>query len=480
MAAISIAILLDFLHAFARIHPFDPGASYGFPMEMDMKIATRARSIVIATALFATALAAGPAATAQEKYTPTPANLETRTWFQDARFGMFIHWGVYSVLGDGEWIMETRPIHRTDYAKVPAFFNPIKFDPAAWVALAKAAGMKYITITSKHHDGFAMFDSRLTDWNVVARTPYGKDVIGMLAAECHKQGIKLFFYHSQLDWHSPDYFPRGRTGHRTGRPDSGNWDAYLNFMDGQLRELLTNYGEIGGIWFDGMWDKPDADWHLTRTYALIHQLQPQAMVGSNHHKNPFPGEDFQMFEKDLPGQHTTGFNPEQSVSALPLETAETMNNSWGFNLTDEHYKSTADLIRYLVRAAGSNANFLLNVGPMPSGEIQPEFVQHLTEMGRWMKQYGDSVYGTRGGPVAAGPWGVTTQRGSTVYVHVLDWNGPVLALPAMPRPVRSARLLRDGSSVEFTAVNGGLLLKLLEPQPEEVDRVIVLELQAPK
>jgi alpha-L-fucosidase len=157
-----------------------------------------------------------------------------------------------------------------------------------------------------------------------------------------------------------------------------------------------------------------------------------------------------------------------------------MNNSWGFNLTDEHFKSTADLIRYLVRAAGSNANFLLNVGPMPSGEIQPEFVQRLTEVGQWTKHYGDSIYGTRGGPVAAGPWGVTTQRGSTVYVHVLDWNGPVLGLTAMPRPVRSARLLRDGSSVEFSAVKGGLVLKLPETQPEDVDRVIVLELEAAK
>src|SRR6266481_3290237 len=391
MAAISIAILLDFRRAFARIHPFDPGASYGFPMEMDMKNVTLARSTGIVTALFATALAAGPAATAQEKYTPTPANLEARAWFQDAKFGMFIHWGGYSVLGDGEWIMETRPINRTDYAKLPEFFNPIKFDPAAWVALAKAAGMKYITITSKHHDGFAMFDSKLSDWNVVARTPYGKDVIAMLAAECHKQGIKLFLYHSQLDWHSTDYFPRGRTGH-----------------------------------------------------------------------------------------HTTGFNPEQSVSVLPLETAETMNNSWGFNLMDENFKSTGDLIRYLVRAAGSNANFLLNVGPMPNGEIQLEFVQRLTEVGRWTKQYGDSIYGTRGGPVAAGPWGVTTQRGSTIYVHVLDWNQPVLALAGLPRPVHSARLLRDGSSAEFSAVKGGLVLKLPEPQPDEVDRVIVLELEATK
>src|SRR5215471_18603878 len=302
----------------------------------------------------------GLPAGAQEAYTPTPENLKARTWFQDAKFGLFIHWGVYSVLGDGEWIMETRPINRTDYSKLPNFFNPTKFDPAAWVALAKAAGMKYITITSKHHDGFAMFNSKLTDWNVVARTPYGKDIIGMLAAECHKQGIKLFVYHSQLDWHAEDYFPRGRTGHRTGRPESGNWDAYLHFMDGQLRELLTNYGEIGGVWFDGMWDKPDTDWHLSRTYSMIHQLQPGALIVSNHHKLPFPGEDYQTFEKDLPGANTTGWGGAP-ISQLPLETNDTMypSGSWGFKLRDLEPKSLNDLIPYLVRAAGNNANFLL-------------------------------------------------------------------------------------------------------------------------
>lgn len=213
---------------------------------------------------------------------------------------------------------------------------------------------------------------------------------------------------------------------------------------------------------------------------MIHQLQTAALVGSNHHKTPFSGEDFQMFEKDLPGGHTTGFNQEQGVSALPLETCETMNNAWGFNITDDHYKSTAQLIRYLVRAAGMNANFLLNVGPMPNGEIQPEFIQRLTELGKWTKQYGESIYGTRGGPVAAGPWGVTTQRGSTVYVHVMDWNQPVLALGGIPRAVRSAKLLRDGSSVEFSAVKGGLVLKLPEAQAEEVDRVIALELEPAK
>ena len=445
-----------------------------------MRVRFRLLSVgMVVAVLFASFGGAGRTA-AQDTYSPSPENLKAREWFQDAKFGMFIHWGVYSVLGDGEWVMETRPINGADYAKLPHFFNPTKFDPAAWVALAKAAGMKYITITSKHHDGFAMFNSKLTDWNVVADTPYGKDVIGMLAAECHKQGIKLFVYYSQLDWHSTDYFPRGSTGHRTGRPDSGNWDAYLNFMDGQLRELLINYGEIGGVWFDGMWDKPNADWRLARTYALIHQLQPAALVGSNHHRSPFPGEDFQMFEKDLPGGHTTGFNAGQNVSALPLETCETMNDSWGFRITDDHYKSTADLIRYLVRAAGRNANFLLNVGPMPNGEIQPEFLQRLTEIGKWTKQYGDSIYGTRGGPVAARPWGVTTQRGAMVYLHVLDWNQPVLALAGIPRPVRSAKLMRDGSNVEFSRISGGIVLKLPEAQADEVDRIVVLELEDSK
>ncbi len=413
---------------------------------------------------------------AQEDYQPSPENLAARRWFQDAKFGLFIHWGAYSVLGSGEWVMENRRIPASDYEKLPAEFNPLRFDPAAWVALAKAAGMKYITITSKHHDGFAMFGSKTSDWNIVARTPYGKDVLQMLAEECRKQGIKLFFYHSQLDWHHPDYFPRGRTGIAAGRPGSGNWFSYLDYMDAQLRELLTNYGEIGGIWFDGMWDKPDADWRLAKTYSLIHQLQPQALIGSNHHRAPFPGEDFQMFEKDLPGQHTTGFNEGQEASTLPLETCETINDSWGFNIADHHYKSTQELLRYLVRAAGNNANFLLNVGPMADGTIQPEFVQRLREMGAWLAKYGESVYGTRGGPIPPALWGVTTQRENKVYVHVLDWNSPALALPALARRVRAARLLRDSSPVEFAENSFGLLLKIPPPQTGEFDRIIVLEL----
>ena len=253
------------------------------------------------------------AAAAAQTYKPAETNLKARQWFQDSKFGLFIHWGVYSVLGDGEWVLNNRKMPLSEYEKLPAQFNPAEFDAAEWVSLAKAAGMKYITITSKHHDGFAMWQTKQNQWNIVDSTPYKKDPLKMLAEECRKQGIKLFFYHSHLDWRHPDYYPRGRTGHNTGRPESGDFNRYLDFMDGQLRELLTNYGEIGGVWFDGWWDKPTADWRLQKTYNLIHDLQPAALIGNNHHRKPFDGEDFQMFEKDLPGQNTAGFNAESQI-----------------------------------------------------------------------------------------------------------------------------------------------------------------------
>jgi alpha-L-fucosidase len=420
-----------------------------------------------------------PVRAAQTGYTPTPENLAAREWFQDARFGLFVHWGVYSVLGDGEWVMNNKKIPIADYEKLPALFNPTEFDAAEWVALAKAAGMKYITITSKHHDGFAMFDSKVSDYTIVARTPYKKDVLKALAEECRRQGLKLFFYHSQLDWHHPDYYPRGRTGQDAGRPDKGNWPRYLDYMNAQLRELLTNYGDIAGIWFDGWWDRPDADWQLDRTYALIHQLQPAALIGANHHRRPNPGEDFQMFEKDLPGGRTAEFNKDSEIGELPLETCETMNGAWGFNITDRRYKSTRDLVRYLVRAAGSNANFLLNVGPMPNGKIQPEFVTRLREVGAWMQKNGESIYGTRGGPIAPHPWGATTRKGDRVYVHVLDSPDTSLLLPPLPSAVRSARLLSGGRPVDFKTGEFGVVLTLPRDAVDPIDTIVVLEL-APK
>ena len=411
----------------------------------------------------------------------TPENLQARREFQDAKFGMFIHWGVYSVLGNGEWVFHNRKLTLDEYEKLPAFFDPEKFDAKAWVGLAKAAGMKYITITSRHHDGFAMFDSKVSDWNIVQRTPYKKDPLKMLAAEAHAQGIKLFFYYSQLDWHHPDYYPRGQTAHdngtwENGRPDHGNWNSYLDdYMDGQLRELLTNYGPIGGIWFDGMWDKPDADWHLDKTYALIHQLQPAALIIPNHHQAPRPGEDGQTFEKDLPGSNSAGFNTDFVSEKLPLESSNTLNGAWGFNIGDHNYKSVARVEEMLVRSAGNNANLLLNVGPMPNGEIQPEFVTRLRAVGEWIARTGDSIYGTRGGPIAPADWGVTTQKGDRVFVHVLHWNAPLLALPTMPGKIRSAQTM-GGTAVEFTESKDGVVLKLAPPKKDEVDRIVVLTL----
>jgi alpha-L-fucosidase len=414
----------------------------------------------------------------QEKYKPSAENLKNREWFENAKFGLFIHWGVYSVMADGEWVMNNRQIPVANYEKLPQFFNPQQFDAAEWVKIAKEAGMKYITITSKHHDGFAMWDSQVSDYNIVKKTPYGKDVLKMLADECRKEGIKLFFYHSQLDWHHPDYFPRGNTGNNyTGRPEKGNWFSYLDYMDSQLKELLTNYGELGGIWFDGMWDKKDADWRLQKTYSLIHQLQPGALVGSNHHVTPYDGEDFQMFEKDLPGHNTTGFAPEQTIGSLPKETCETINNSWGFNLKDNSHKSKKDLIQYLVKAAGYGANFLLNVGPMPNGKLQTEHVTRLKEMGEWLTKNGETIYNTKGGPLTARDWGVTTQRGNTVYVHVLKWMDESITLPAWGKNVKSAVLYSDKTQLKFQQNDFGITLKIPKARFDEIDTIIELQLK---
>ena len=439
----------------------------------------RLHFVAVAAAVLAM-LAMDGSAQGQAKYEPAPENLAARQWFQDARFGLFVHWGVYSLLADGEWVMNQRKIPAKDYEKIPASFNPIAFDPAEWVSLVKAAGMKYITITSKHHDGFAMFDSKVTDWDIVDRTPYKKDVLKMLADECHRQGIKLFFYHSQLDWHHPDYFPRGRTGQDAGRPESGDFNKYIDFMNAQLTELLTNYGDVAGIWFDGWWDRPDAKWRLDETYTLIHRLKPAALIGSNHHRRPFPGEDFQMFEKDLPGHNTAGFNEQSEIGTLPLEYCDTISGAWGFNINDRGYKDTKTLVHMLARAAGYNSNLLLNVGPMPDGRIQPEFVERLREVGGWLSLHGESIYGTRGGPISPRTWGVTTRRDNVVYVHVLDWPDEAILVPPLGAAVKSAKLLKTGAAVAARNLPEGVLIPLPKTAPDPYDTVIALELEGGK
>ena len=445
-----------------------------FPMRThsSQQLSRLSRCAVIACAAIVLPLAL----TGQSSHQPSPENLKSREWFEQARFGMFIHWGIYSLLGDGEWVMQEHHLTGPQYEQLAAQFYPTKFNAAEWVALAKQAGMRYIVVTSRHHDGFSMFATKQNKYNVVDATPYGKDVIRQLADECHRQGIKLFVYYSQLDWHHPDYYPLGGTGHWEGRPTSGRWPRYLDFMNAQLTELFSNYGELGGVWFDGMWDKPDADWQIDRTYTMIHQLQPGALIVSNHHKLPFPGEDYQTFEKDLPGDNTTGWGGAP-IGQLPLETNDTMyrGGSWGFNLRDTDPKSLHDLVQYMVRAAGNNANFLLNVGPQPNGEIQSAFANRLREMGAWLKIYGESIYGTYGGPVKPGGWGVTTQHGNTIYVHVLDPSLNVLALPGIAKPVRDAHLMNGGAKVSLGVSGGSVVLQLPKRAPGEIDQVIVLE-----
>ena len=415
-----------------------------------------------------------PIAIQAQTYQPTPENLAARGWFQDAKFGLFVHWGVYSTLADGEWVMNVRKIDKASYQQLPAFFNPIGFDANAWVTMAKAAGMRYITITSKHHDGFAMFDSKQTDWDIVDRTPYKQDPLKMLADACRQQDIKLFFYYSQLDWYQENYYPLGGTGQTAGRPAKGDFNRYLDFMDAQLTELLTNYGTIAGIWFDGMWDKKEADWRLEQTYALIHRLQPQCLVGSNHHQAPRNGEDFQMFEKDLPGKNTTGFSGESVIGKLPLETCETMNGSWGFNLQDKNFKSAKSLVQYLVKAAGNNANFLLNVGPMPNGKIQPEFQDTLKVVGQWLSKYGETIYGTRGGPVAAKSWGVSTQKGKRVFLHVLQAEDSHLLLSGYTTKISSVTVFGTAAKLQFKQDAFGTVIQLPEKM-DAIDTVLVME-----
>ena len=412
-----------------------------------------------------------------QSYTPTEENLKSRQEFRDARFGIFLHWGLYAMLATGEWTMTNHNLNYKEYAKLAGGFYPSKFNAAEWVAAIKASGAKYICFTSRHHEGFSMFDTKYSDYNVVDATPFGRDVLKELADECHKQGIRLHLYYSHIDWYREDC-PWGRTGRGTGRPNpKGDWASYYRFMNNQLTELLTNYGPIGAIWFDGWWDQdqnPGFDWQLPGQYELIHKLQPACLVGNNHHQVPFEGEDIQIFERDLPGENKAGLSG-QDISSLPLETCETMNGMWGYKITDQNYKSTKTLIHYLVKAAGKDANLLMNIGPQPDGCLPEVALERLKEIGEWMKTYGETIYGTRGGCVAPHPWGVTTQKGDRLFVHILDLQDKALFLPLEDRKVKRAMDFASRQAVKFKRVDGGVVLQFAEA-PTEVDKVVELQL----
>jgi alpha-L-fucosidase len=420
-----------------------------------------------------------------QTYIPTTANLEARQQFENAKFGLFIHWGVFSILGDAEWVMQNENIKVKDYTRLMHFFNPTEFNAHDWVAMAKNAGMEYITLITRHHDGFSMWDTKYSDFNIM-NTPYHKDVVKMIVDECHKQDMKIFLYYSLLDWRRDDYsYWTGRTGQGTGRTAHGNWDDYIKFMENQLTELLTNYGKIDGIWFDGYWDQtapegaqdrtPRIDWHLPEIYALIHKLQPACLIGNNHHLSPLPGEDFQMFEKDLPGQNKSGLSFQKPSDQLPLETCETMNNSWGFNIKDDHYKSVNTLIHYLVNAAGRNANFLLNVGPQPNGIIQEQFRDTLQQIGKWMDKFGESIYGTRGNIIPPQDWGVVTSKENKIFVHVLKDSIQPIVITGIKNKIKNCRLMSTGEQVKYDQNKNEVTIRLDGLALVEPDTIIEIE-----
>lgn len=394
-----------------------------------------------------------------QSYIPTEECLKARQEFNEERFGIFIHWGIYSMLADGEWVQNRKNINYQEYALLANAFYPSKFNADEWAELFREAGARYVTFTSRHHDGFSMFKTATSDYNIVDGTPFKRDVVKELADALAKQDIKLHFYYSHLDWQRLDYWPLGREGHGVGRPEGkdGDWDKYLAFMRTQLTELLTNYGPIGAIWFDGYWDKKDQYsyeelykvWDMQQEYDLIHKLQPSCLVANNHHVAPYPGEDIQPFERDVPGENTSGYLTGTKVSSLPLETCQTINKDWGYKIVGSPYKTIKELITILARTASKGANLLLNVGPRPDGTIPDESARLLRKMGAWLKVNGESIYGTVAGCVPEENWGVSTQKDNALYLHILKGTDSI-SIPINDNKLVSVIRLADGTPVKFT------------------------------
>jgi alpha-L-fucosidase len=421
----------------------------------------------------------------QKDYVPSKENLENREWFRDAHFGMFIHWGVSSVLGkEIGWALSDQDINK--YRENIHVFNPQKFDAAAVVKLAKDAGMKYITFTTRHHDSFSMFDTKYSDWSIM-NTPYGKDVLKQLADECKKQGIRLFCYYSLTDFYRADYC-QGNVKKATGIKGECNWNEYIQFMKNQLTEILTNYGPIYGIWFDGHWDQVNQEngrsttqkraWKYDEIYGLIHKLQPGCMIVNNHHLAVFPGEDYQTFERDLPGENVGGgFSADAVISKdLPLESNDIIGKSWGYVTNDTVNRSTKELVHLLIKSAGLGANFLLNIGPTPEGEVRPAHKERLLGMGEWLKTYGETIYGTRRSYMKPAKWGVAVEKGDKIFLHVTNTNPAEnkIELKDFPYKIESAIQFENRNKIEFKMSGKNVILQIPHLNPDAIDNVIVL------
>ena len=417
---------------------------------------------------------------------------ERMDWWRDARFGMFLHWGVYSVPagtykgerinGIGEWIMHHGKIPVEEYEKFAGQFDPIGFDADQWVRLAKNAGMKYIVITSKHHDGFCLWDSKVTDWDIMDATPYKRDVLKELAQTCKKHGVKLCFYHSIMDWHHPDAQAPCYPNYNDTSKSNPNFDRYVDsYLKPQLAELLTNYGEIGVLWFDGEWIK---DWTEPKgkdLYAYVRSLQPSILVNNRVGKGR-KGMEGLSASDEYAGDFGT---PEQQVppEGLPgidWETCMTMNDTWGYKSYDDKWKSTETLIRTLADVASKGGNFLLNVGPMPEGLIPPVSEERLQEMGKWMTVNGESIHGTTASVIGRPDWGRCTVKGNKLYLHVFNWPADgTLEVPLANAQVEKAYLLADKkrTSLPVAADAEKATVSLAAPAPDAINSVVVLVLK---
>ncbi len=391
-------------------------------------------------------------------------------WWREARFGMFIHWGLYAVAagewkghttkGAGEWIMHTEKVPVSDYETLVPQFNPVKFDAKKWVEIAKGAGMKYIVITTKHHDGFSLYDSQANPYNVM-KTPFHRDIMKELSDACHSQDVKMCWYHSILDWHYPS--------------DGPKYADYSKMLHAQVKELLTNYGPIGIMWFDGDWIPQWTEEQGEEMYNFCREQQPSVIVNNRVGKG-------RAGMSGLTKGHAAGDydTPEQQIPKSALtqdwETCMTMNDTWGFKKSDTHWKSPETLIRDLIDTASKGGNFLLNVGPTPEGEIPEASIERLAKMGEWMKTNSEAIYGTTAGPVQDWKGGRTTKKGDVVYVHVFEWpKDGVVELP-MKQSFKTATLLaKPEAEVKVDQDGENVKIKVPADAPDPIASVIKLE-----
>ncbi len=400
-------------------------------------------------------------------------------WFRDAKFGMFIHWGIYAVRGEGEWIMNVAKVPAAEYEKLAPRFSPVKFNAAEWVGLAKRAGQKYMVITSKHHDGFAMFATEAGPYNIIDATPYKRDPMKDLAAECAKQGIRFGFYHSIMDWHHP---------HFTAAPE---WDLearqdyvpiflkYMDYMQAQLRELCTNYGPICMLWYDGGW-RGQFPAHRTRMReinAMVRELQPQILINN---RSVMP-EDFMTPEQFVPPTGVLGPDGRPMLWENCITLTDT-RGWWGYDKDETKFKSSEYVIRTLADIVSKGGNLLLNVGPSPEGTIGPNETRTLEETGRWLDKYGEAIYGTTASPFRYLPFhGRCTVKGNTLYTIVFTWpSDRRIVLPGIKNEIRGVRLLgEDDSKTSAVRRENGVIVSLPDQAPDAVASVVAIDLEGP-